>query len=94
MAMFPITGYFKGDFVPLLVAVDTDDNMDQIGKAIAMLAVGKRLPKPKGKQKYDVFFNGEKLAPESTLGELMEKEEILPLQFFEARFRETATADA
>jgi hypothetical protein len=44
MALFPIYGVFKGDFVPHLVAVDTDDTMAQVAEKIAVHSVGRRVP--------------------------------------------------
>ena len=46
MALFPITGRFVGDFVPHLVAVDTDDTMDQIAEKVAVHSVGRRVARP------------------------------------------------
>ena len=46
MALFPITGRFVGDFVPHLVAVDTDDTMDEVAEKVAAHTVGHRLPRP------------------------------------------------
>ena len=46
MALFPITGRFVGDFVPHLVAVDTDDTMDQVAEKVAVHSVGRRVARP------------------------------------------------
>lgn len=92
--MFPITGRFVGDFVPHLVAVDTDDTMDQVAKKVATHSVGHRVAKPAGRPAYDVLLNDEVLAPSTTLAEVMATTEILPLQWFDVRFREEATVDA
>ena len=43
MALFPIYGVFKGDFVPHLVAVDTDDPMTVVADKIADHSVGRRI---------------------------------------------------
>jgi toluene monooxygenase system protein B len=94
MAPFPITGRFIGDFVPHLVAVDTDDTWDQVAKKVAYHSVGRRVAKPTRRPEYDVLLDGIVLAPESTLGELFGEREILPLQWFDVRFREKVTSDA
>ena len=46
MALFPITGRFVGDFVPHLVAVDTDDTMDTVAEKVAVHSVGRRIARP------------------------------------------------
>jgi hypothetical protein len=47
MALFPITGRFVGDFVPHLVAVDTEDTMDEIAGKVAANLIA-RLPGSRG----------------------------------------------
>ena len=89
MALFPISGRFIGDFVPVLVAVDTEDTMDKVAKKVAVHTVGKRLPKPKGKPQYEVLYNGEVQPAEKTFGELMAEHEMLPLQWVDVRFKES-----
>lgn len=88
MAMFPITGRFVGDFVPHLVAVDTEHTMDQIAAIVAEFTVGKRLPRPEPEPGYEVLLHGELIPAEKTLAEVMAETEILPLQWFDVRFRE------
>jgi len=90
MAMFPITGRFVGDFVPHLVAVDTDDTMDQVAEKVATHSVGRRVPKPADPTGYDVLLKGTVVRPGLTLAELMEGHEILPLQWFDVRFRQVS----
>jgi toluene monooxygenase system protein B len=94
MAMFPITGRFVGDFVPHLVVVDTDDTMDQLAKKVARHSVGHRIPKPANPPGYDVLLGGELLPRSATMGEIMADTEVLPLQWFDVRFRSQAATHA
>lgn len=43
MALFPITSNFEGDFVLQLVAVDTENTMDEVAAAAAVHSVGRRV---------------------------------------------------
>jgi toluene monooxygenase system protein B len=43
MALFPITSNFEGDFVLQLVAVDTENTMDEVAAAAAHHSVGRRV---------------------------------------------------
>lgn len=43
MALFPLTSNFEGDFVLQLVAVDTDNTMDEVAAAAAHHSVGRRV---------------------------------------------------
>lgn len=43
MALFPVTSNFEGDFVLQLVAVDTDNTMDEVAAAAAHHSVGWRV---------------------------------------------------
>lgn len=92
MAEFPIYGRFIGDFVPHLVAVDTDDTMDVVAQKIAQYTLGKRLPFPAGKPSYDVLINGEVIDPSRTFGAVLEEKQLPVLQWVDARYRETADA--
>jgi toluene-4-monooxygenase system protein B len=92
MALFPITGRFVGDFVPHLVAVDTEDTMDEIAGKVASFSVGHRLARRPGDPGYEVLLDGEVLPATATLAAVMAGQEILPLQWFDVRFRETADA--
>ena len=83
MALFPITGRYLGDFIPHLVAVDTDDTMDQVAAKVAVHTVGRRLPEPAGGPLYDVFLDDAKLDPSVTLGSLG----LVPLQWLDVRPR-------
>jgi toluene monooxygenase system protein B len=84
MALFPIVGRFEGDFVPLLVAVDTDDTMDAVAEKVAVHSVGTRLPAPADPHGYDVYLDGRKIEPSTLLGQL----DLMPLQWLDVRFRD------
>lgn len=43
MAMFPLTTNFQGDFVLQLVAVDTENTMDEVAAAAAHHSVNRRV---------------------------------------------------
>jgi toluene monooxygenase system protein B len=43
MAMFPLTANFQEDFVLQLVAVDTENSMDELAAAAAIHSVGRRV---------------------------------------------------
>jgi len=92
MALFPITGRFAGDFVPHLIPVDTGDTMDEIAAKVAVHSVGRRVAQPPGKPGYEVLLHGRPLPATITLAAVMSEQEILPLQWFDVRFRETADA--
>jgi len=94
MAQFPITGRFVGDFIPHLVAVDTEDTMDQIATKVASLTLGHRLPYPDDPPGYEVLLGGEVLPPDKTLESLMADREVHPLQWFDVRFKSKETQDA
>lgn len=49
MAMFPIISNFQYDFVLQLVAVDTDNTMDEVAAAAAHHSVGRRVAPQPGK---------------------------------------------
>lgn len=83
MALFPITGRFVGDFVPHLVAVDTDDTMDVVAAKVAVHSVGRRLA-PRDGAGYDVYLDGDRVDPDRTLGELG----LVPLQWLDVRWRD------
>jgi Toluene-4-monooxygenase system protein B (TmoB) len=83
MALFPITGRYVGDIVPHLVAVDTEDTMDQVAQKVAAHSVGLRLPEPPGGPVYDVYLGDRRLDPAATLGSLG----LTPLQWLDVRPR-------
>jgi Toluene-4-monooxygenase system protein B (TmoB) len=87
MALFPIIARFEGDFVPHLVAVDTEDTFDQIAQKAAVHAVGRRLPERKDATGYEVSFGARRMAGNQTLAKLMAEMPILPLQWFDVRWK-------
>ncbi|ABS70069.1 Toluene-4-monooxygenase system B (plasmid) [Xanthobacter versatilis] len=87
MSLFPIVGRFVGDFVPHLVAVDTSDTIDQIAEKVAVHTVGRRLPPDPTATGYEVLLDGETLDGGATLEAIMTKREMLPLQWFDVRFK-------
>lgn len=84
MALFPVYGRFVGDFVPHLVAVDTDDTMDAVAEKVAVHTVGRRLPRPVTPTGYDVYLDGRLIPASTTLGELG----LMPLQWLDVTFRD------
>lgn len=84
MALFPITGRFFGDFVPHLVAVDTEDTMDVVAEKVAVHSVGRRIARPENPKGYDVYLDSRRIEPATTLGQLG----VLPLQWLDVKFRE------
>jgi hypothetical protein len=84
MALFPVYGRFVGDFVPHLVAVDTDDTMDTVAEKVAVHSVGRRLPRPGTPKGYDVYLDGRLIPAGTTLGELSPQ----PLQWLDVKFRD------
>jgi toluene monooxygenase system protein B len=85
MALFPIIGRYVGDFVPHLVAVDTDDTFDQIAEKVAVHTLGRRLPAPPAAHRLQVLLDGATLEGSRTLGSLMAEKPVLPLQWFDVR---------
>jgi toluene monooxygenase system protein B len=83
MALFPIYGRFVGDFVPHLVAVDTEDTMDAVAEKVAGHSVGRRLPVPVEPTGYDVFLDGQLVPPTTRLKDL----NVAPLQWLDVTFR-------
>ena len=83
MALFPIYGRFIGDFVPHLVAVDTDDTMAEVAAKIAVHSVGRRLRKRPGDEGFEVLVAGEPVAGDVVLGSLG----LRPLDWIDVRFR-------
>jgi toluene monooxygenase system protein B len=84
VALFPITGRFVGDFVPHLVAVDTDDTMDVLAAKVAVHSVGRRIPEPADVHGYDVCLAGRRIEPTTTVAELG----LAPLQWVDVKFRD------
>ena len=84
MALFPIYGRFIGDFVPHLVAVDTDDTMAQVAEKIAVHSVGRRIPPRPGGKGFEVLVSGNLVDGDAVLGSLG----LHPLDWVDVRFRE------
>lgn len=80
MALFPIYGLFKGDFVPHLVAVDTEDRVDEVAKKVALHTVGRRLP-AQPHQSLRVRVGDQVQPDDATLGEVIQKTGLKPLQW-------------
>jgi hypothetical protein len=83
MAVFPIYGRFVGDFTAHLVAVDTEDTMDEVGAKIAAHVIGRRLPNEPAATGYEVLVAGRVVGASSRLKELS----VPPLQWFDVRWR-------
>jgi hypothetical protein len=81
MALFPIYGVFKGDFVPHLVAVDTDDTMDQVAEKIAVHAVGRRLPADPTAKGYSVSVQGRAVDNAAPLSQILAQTGLKPLEW-------------
>jgi Toluene-4-monooxygenase system protein B (TmoB) len=81
MALFPIYGVFQGDFVPHLVAVDTDDTMSQIAEKIAMHSVGRRIPARPHSKGYRVLIGDEAVAVHQPLSQLLADNKLKPLEW-------------
>ena len=43
MAAMPLYSNFQGDFVPVLVVVESDDTMDQVAQKCAYHSIGRRV---------------------------------------------------
>lgn len=70
MALFPISSNFEGDFVLQLVAVDTENTMDEVAAACAHHSVGRRVrPQPNKTMRVRRHSNGEIFARDLKLGE-------------------------
>jgi hypothetical protein len=86
MAMFPIYGVFQGDFVPHLVAVDTDDTMAQVAEKIAVHSVGRRVPAKPGASAYRVRIGDADIATDASLAQVLAKTGLKPLQWVSVDF--------
>ena len=81
MALFPIYGVFKGDFVPHLVAVDTDDTMNQVAEKIAVHSVGRRVPRGVKGATYRVQVGERTVANDQPLSQVLAETGLKPLQW-------------
>jgi toluene monooxygenase system protein B len=73
MALFPLQGIFDGDFVVLLVPVDTEDPMTVVAEKIAHHVVGRRVAaqdRPMRVRRQGEFFAGETTVAEANLSPL------------------------
>ncbi len=77
MALFPVQGIFDGDFVVLLVPVDTDDPMTVVAEKIAHHVVGRRVAAQGRPMR--VRRQGEFLADDATVAEA----KVAPLDVLE-----------
>lgn len=83
MALIPVYGRFIGDFTAHLVAVDTEDTIDEVAIKIAVHAVGRRLPEEPFAKGFEVLAGGLTLAPTSRLKDLSPR----PLQWLDVRWK-------
>jgi toluene monooxygenase system protein B len=67
MALFPVQAIFDGDFVVLLVPVDTDDPMTVVAEKVAHHVVGRRVAAQDRPMR--VRRQGEFLGAETTIAE-------------------------
>jgi len=86
MALFPIYGYFKGDYIPRLVAVDTDDSFAEVAAKVAEHTVGRTLPADPRAKGYAVTIDNETMDPAETLGARVGAQKILPLHWVDVNF--------
>jgi toluene monooxygenase system protein B len=83
MALIPIYGRFVGDFAVHLVAVDTDDTIDDVAAKIAAHAVGRRLPAQHTAKGFEVMSDGRALPADSRLKDIAPR----PLQWLDVRWK-------
>ncbi|MEA2776592.1 MAG: alkene monooxygenase gamma subunit [Acetobacteraceae bacterium] len=83
MALIPIYGRFVGDFAVHLVAVDTDDTIDDVAAKIAAHAVGRRLPVQHTAKGFEVMSDGRALPADSRLKDIAPR----PLQWLDVRWK-------
>jgi toluene monooxygenase system protein B len=80
MALFPVQAIFDGDFVVLLVPVDTDDPMRVVAGKVAHHAVGRRVA---GQDRpMQVRRLGQVLADDTTIAEAS----LMPLDVLEVGY--------
>jgi hypothetical protein len=83
MALIAIYGRFVGDFTAHLVAVDTEDRMDEVAAKIAVHAIGRRLAEEPGAKGFEVLSDGRAMAPNARLKDLSPR----PLQWLDVRWK-------
>lgn len=81
MALFPIYGVFSGDFVPHLVAVDTDDLMQQVAEKIAVHTVGRRVPDRPGDKGYRIQIGEQLVSANKPLSQVIAETGLKPLEW-------------
>jgi hypothetical protein len=86
MARFPIYGLFEGDFVPHLVAIDTDNSMQEVAEAVAGHAVGRRIAREPTATGYEAAVKGQNVALDRRFGEVVGEFGLRPLDFVTVRF--------
>jgi toluene monooxygenase system protein B len=87
MALFPIYGVFQGDFVPHLVAVDTEDPIPVVAEKIAVHTIGRRLAADPTAKGYEVTVDNEPIPDGKTLGQVLEEKQLAPLHWFVVRWK-------
>ena len=83
MAMFPVISNFQYDFVLQLVAVDTDNSMDEVAAAAAHHSVGRRVAPQPGKVVRVRRQGGETFYPRQTK---LSETDIKPMEALEFIF--------
>ena len=86
MSVFPIYGMFEGDFVPHLVAIDTDNSMAEVADAVAVHSVGRRVARDPTAKGYEAEVKGTVVALDRNFGEVMSEHGLAPLDFVTVRF--------
>jgi toluene monooxygenase system protein B len=86
MALFPLYGYFKGDYIPRLIAVDTDDTFAQVAGKIAEHTVGRTLPNDPRAKGYVVTIDDEIIDPAEILGARVAAQKVQPLHWVDVNF--------
>ena len=86
MALFPIYGLFEGDFVPHLVAIDTENTMSEVAEAVAVHSVGRRIQRDATARGYEAVVNGQAVPLDRTFAEVMGERGVQPLDFVTVRF--------
>jgi hypothetical protein len=83
MATIPIYGRFVGDFTAHLVAVDTEDTIDEVAAKIARHVVGRRLPEEPRAKGLEVLSGNLPLDHASRVKDLAPQ----PLQWLDVRWK-------
>jgi Toluene-4-monooxygenase system protein B (TmoB) len=86
MALFPIYGYFEGDFVPHLVAIDTDNSVAEVAEAVAIHAVGRRIRRDPTATGYETLVKGRVVPADRRFGDVLSEYSLAPLDFVTVRF--------